>query len=385
MKAFIQDAEALKSIAPTQVVTYLQEKGWHQDEFIENKASFWTLKGNEAEVTELLVPAHSRFRDFPLRISEILKTLSSIEGRSQIEIFNDLINLFSDVVRIRLAHYEFQDGTVPLNNGYNLIRYAREMMLSAACSTVSSKRHFEKKKPSEANEYLKKAKFGQTEQGSYILTIISPIPFGEAKDTSKDPFEREVIKTLFNSLDLAKEAAQEIDVKRIDFELPPNYIEEGISANLCDAIVGIYQSGKEEDIHIKLDSSPAIPMPTSIPSSIDFPSNLIPAIHKIGKRLKANVTPNSQIVGEVIKLERQNRDQTGQVTLFGSLGKQIKKIKVQLSDEDYAVAAEAHQNRAFVSCSGNLIKEGQIYSLTNPKDFSVVNTEDGKESIAEIN
>ncbi|WP_404784052.1 hypothetical protein [Altericista sp. CCNU0014] len=373
MKAFIQDSETLRSLDPNQILVYLQEKGWEQDDYIEDKASMWTLKENGSEIAEILLPAHSRFRDFPLRISEILETLEEVEKRSQIEIFNNLVNSLSDVIRIKLNHQEFHNGTVPLNNGYNLIRYAREMMLSAACSTVDSRRHFEKKKPSEANEYLRKARFGQTEKGSFILTIISPISSEVIGHFSGDPFERKVIKTLFNSLELAKEAAQSIDVSRIDFELPSNYIEEGISSNLCDALVGIYQSGKREDIHIKLDSSPAISMPDSISTSINFPSKLMPAIHRIGKRLKANITPDFQVIGEVIKLERQNREQTGQVTLFGNLGKQIKKIKVQLSDEDYAIAAKAHQDRVFVSCFGSLIKEGQIYSLTNPKDFSIVN------------
>jgi hypothetical protein len=374
VKATIQDSSTLRSIEPNQIVAYLQEKGWQQYDLIEDKASFWILKDNVAEIADILLPAHSHFKDFSIRISEILKTLENIEKRSQIDILNNVVNSLSDVIRIKLKHHEFCDGTVPLNNGYNLIRYARDMMLSAACSTVDSRKHFEKKKPLEANEYLKKARFGQTKKGSFILTIISPISLAKNENISDDPFERKVIKTLFNSLELAKKAAQKIDVSRIDFELPSNYIKEGISSNLCDALVGIYQSGKKEDIHIKLDSSSAIAMPNNIPTSIDFPSELMLAIYKIGKRLKANISTNFEVVGEVVKLERQNRDTIGQVTLSITSDKRAKKIKVQLSDHDYDIAAQAHQDRLFVHCFGDLIKEGQIYSLANPRDFSIVST-----------
>lgn len=367
MKAYYRDPEVLKRISPNQLAAYLQEKGWLQESYIEKKASIWVIKnGNEEE--EVLLPLNANFRDYSFRISEILKTLESIEQRPQDDIFNNLIGSLSDVIKIRLTHEDFSDGTVPLNNGLNLVRYARDMMLSAACSTVESKKHFEKKKPSEANDYLKEARFGQTKKGSFILTIISPI---NSLNSPEAPFERKVVEKLFKSLKFIKTIAENIDVSKTDLDLPEDYLESGISSNLCEALTGIYKSGREKGIDLDLSWSSGMPAPTDILTSLVFPPEIMPAVSKIGKRLKADIISNYEIVGEVVKLERQNQESKGQVTLMGKIDGGIKRIKVDLPDAEYRVASQANQDRASIVGRGDLVKEGRLFSLTNLTSFSL--------------
>jgi hypothetical protein len=374
MKTSIRDPADLRKIDPNQVAVYLEKKGWRHESDIGQKASIWTIAEDSKDEAEVLLPLNTSFRDYPFRVSEILQTLEAIEQRPQSDIYKNLIESLSDIIRIRLTHDDFGDGTVPLNNGYNLFRHAREMMLSAACSTVESKKHYEKKKPPGANDYLKQARFGQTQKGSFILTIISPIEASVDSNFSETPFERRVVEKLFNSLKFVKTAAENIDPSKIDLQLPENYLEAGISSNLCEALLGIYKSGREQGIDLSLNWSSSIPAPEDILTSIVFPAEIMPAISRIAKRLKADISDGYEVVGEVIKLERQKQNSTGQVTIMENIKENGKrKIKVELTDEDYQIASQANTDRRSVICRGDLIKEGQLFSLTNLTSFSLSN------------
>jgi hypothetical protein len=375
MKASIQDPAALRKIDPNQVAVYLEKKGWRHESDIGQKASVWTIAEDSKDEAEVLLPLNTSFRDYPFRVSEILQTLEAIEQRPQSDIYKNLIESLSDIIRIRLTHDDFGDGTVPLNNGYNLFRHAREMMLSAACSTVESKKHYEKKKPVGANNYLKQARFGQTQKGSFILTIISPIEAKDGCNVTETPFERRVVEKLFNSLKFVKTAAENIDPSKIDLQLPENYLESGISSNLCEALLGIYKSGREQGIDLSLSWSSSIPEPENILTRVVFPPEIMPAVSRIAKRLKADISDGYEVVGEVVKLERQKQDSTGQVTIMENTKEKGKrKIKVELPDEDYQIASQANTERLSVICRGDLVKEGQVYSIANLSSFSLSET-----------
>jgi hypothetical protein len=374
MKASIRDPETLRKIDPNQVAVYLEKKGWRQESYIDQKASIWTIADTSEDEAEVLLPLNTSFRDYPFRVSEILQTLEAIEQRPQADIYNNLIELLSDIIRIRLTHDDFSDGTVPLNNGYNLVRHAREMMLSAACSTVGSRKHYEKKKPPGANDYLKQARFGQTQKGSFILTIISPIESSHFLNSSEIPFERRVVEKLFKSLNLVRSAAEDIDPSKTDLQLPDDYLESGISSNLCEALIGIYKSGREQGVDLKLNLSSSIPAPENILTSIIFPPEIMSAVSRIAKRLKADIFSDYEVLGEVVNLKRQKRDMKGQVTILGDIQGKQRQMKVDLSDEDYRIASQANQDKRNVICRGDLVKEGQIYSIANLTSFSLSET-----------
>ena len=65
---------------------------------------------------------------------------------------------------------------IPLEDGALLARSARGMMLAAACSTYERRRAFHTRKPQVAVDYMKGLSLGQTEIGSFVLTVISPVP-----------------------------------------------------------------------------------------------------------------------------------------------------------------------------------------------------------------
>jgi hypothetical protein len=97
MRANIRDARILSEVQPLNLFAYLRGRQWRELERVE-KGSFWGKKDDEGEV-EVLLPSDSALRDYANRISDLLKTLERVEGRSQLEIIEDLLVSSSDVIR----------------------------------------------------------------------------------------------------------------------------------------------------------------------------------------------------------------------------------------------------------------------------------------------
>jgi hypothetical protein len=89
MRANIRDARILSEVQPLNLFAYLRGRQWRELERVE-KGSFWGKKDDEGEV-EVLLPSDSTLRDYANRISDLLKTLERVEGRSQLEIIEDLL------------------------------------------------------------------------------------------------------------------------------------------------------------------------------------------------------------------------------------------------------------------------------------------------------
>jgi hypothetical protein len=97
MKVTVKDLDILKAIQPQQVVTYLQNKGWHEQRQIAEQASIWTQKTNSGEEFKIVLPLNSDIPGFPVSMNIMLETLEIAEGRSQLEILDELISCVPNV------------------------------------------------------------------------------------------------------------------------------------------------------------------------------------------------------------------------------------------------------------------------------------------------
>jgi hypothetical protein len=117
-------------------------------------------------------------------------------------------------------------------------------------------------------------------------------------EDSEPPFERRAIETLMQGLGTLQQVALETEKKgTFYFERFQEVVSEGVSANLCEAVIG----GKSED--------------------------------------GATYKP---LVSGIIEGRKY-------------------KVKIELSESDYEIAVLAHQTWNEISCLGELIKEGNYY------------------------
>ncbi len=378
MKAILVDSETLTALRPLDIATYLRFHGWRPaDGETSSRAIRWLLQAEDEY--EIFLPLDRAFRDFPLRISEALKVLSVAEERSELEVLHDLTIAAVDVVRVRAQARGAEDSSLPIEDGVALVEQARNMMLAAACSAVEPRPQYPTRKPTRAVEYLRNVRLGQTEQGSYIVTLISPVPpqlapheAGRLFADLEEPFERKVVRTLQSGLQTTKRAAASVATQADGIEVFWRGVEQGISANLCEALAEM--SGEtRRGVTISFAWSLTRPAPEDL-FSIRFDDDAVPIISEAARVLReASPQPDVTLTGSVYRLERTGEEAgPGRISVLGVVDGEVRRVTLDLGPGDYDSAITAHRDGRLVSARGDLVREGRGFVLASPRDFRLL-------------
>lgn len=390
MRVTVRDIDALKSVQPLEFAAYLRANGWREYEHVPERASVWSLGNDSNGGYEILLPLRRDFRDFANRISDALQTLEVAEQRSQLEILQELGTASADIVRVRVNPSDAANGSIPLDSGVDLFQRAREMMLAAACAAVEPRSQYQTRKPDKAVEYLSKVHVGQTERGSYVVNLLSRVapnleaatPLSTDNVTTlfptnpfdaTDPFERQVTKTLAEALE-ATRAAAENSAATGTIEDFTDAVAKGVSANLCEAIVGMSESGGGKGLEIGLRWAPARPAHGHAPIKVSFPADAMPFIGEAARIFRKTPTKEGfEVEGYVVTLSRREvgGDSGGNVVVLSIVEGSTRLINIQLDVEDYNSAIQAHKNGIQVRCYGNLTKQGGQFVLVNARGFTL--------------
>ena len=380
MKVDLRDRELLAALAPFEVAAYLRSRGWQEHtEHSQEWASF-TLGGDY----EVSLPLSTDLRDFPYRMFDALKTLEVVESRDQLEILADLKASASDVVRVRLTDPDAQDGSLPLERAADVISRSFDMMFSVACSAVEPKYFYPSRKPRPASDYMKNVRMGQTERGSFVVTILSRVTPALSHSQERDeeampaPFERQVTQLLSSALhaisDSAKVAAATGDIKPFE-----SSVTHGVSANLCDALAGMSEvEGSQRDVEVSLAWARVRPAKQGPLLRYRLGRDIVPVLREVARVFKSRAPQEEfEVRGPIFRVVRDPPSAPeGEVTIAGFVDGSPRNIWAHLAENEYLLAADAFKNRQLVSVSGVLRKEGRRYWLHNPKNFRLLSPEE---------
>ncbi len=375
MKATIRDLETLRTIRPLEMVSYLRAHQWHQAEKLD-RGAFW-VKEDSGESFEILLPLDAALRDFPYRIAEALATLEEVEKRSQLEIVEDLVMTNADLVRPRLPGVNHVSD-LTLEQGRIVYEQARNLMLAAACAAVEKRPLFAKRKPEQAMRFLEHARFGMPQRGSYILTIISPvspkIALGKdllGEEIAEEPFERKTMRTLAEAVHALEAASREVAATS---ELEPMKlaVRRGVSANLCEAIIGLHEGSGEKGVEFAFSWAPLRDVPSNVPRFAAITSDFISIIRETARIFRETETVGGiEVLGVVNRLEHQGGDH-GRVTIVGSADGIPRSVTTELSGPDHSLAVRSYEERIPLTCVGELTRDGRSWVLRNPREIELL-------------
>ena len=192
-------------------------------------------------------------------------------------------------------------------------------MLAAACAAVKPRMYYPSRKPAQAMDYIRRARLGQTEPGSFILTIISPVPPSLMDRSGQhigldEPYERHVTRTLAFALDSVRQAAEDAATTgQVDSFVQA--VPRGVSANLCDALVGMGsfpEGNRTLGIEFSWSRSRPIDPGAHLPSRIVLNTDVFPVIREAAVYLKeSSPREEFELQGFVVKLERPEGSPVG--------------------------------------------------------------------------
>jgi hypothetical protein len=153
-------------------------------------------------------------------------------------------------------------------------------------------------------------------------------------------------------------------------------VQRGVSANLCEAILGLNEGGGKSGVEFAFSWAPSRGAPTGAPDAVKLLPEVMPILEETVRVFRETATVEStEIVGLVQKLEHMG-EAGGRVTIFGDVDGSSKSVVLELPQQDHALAIPAYEQRLKVTCRGELTRVGKSWTLLNPRDFAVLDEGD---------
>lgn len=371
MKAIIQDNALLGSRNPRSIRLYLSTTGWQR----EGSSTVWRLANSDSEF-EVSVPNNNEVRDYPRRVWEVVTTLAAVEQRSELDVIRDLGTTSYDVQYLQ-RQSATMTGTTPITGAVSAYKNAQALMVAAAHSTVNARAVHPQRRSVEANQMIQRVLAGPTSEGSFVMSVLTPIAprLTQAEDlvlfdSAGDPFERLVTRTLYQAVAAAQHAANLAYDSDAGLQPFLDAVPSGVSANLCEALVGI--AGEDNELRVAFGWALDRAVPSSPP--VRFGAHLIPVLESAALELRASVPEQGVVLrGDVVRLRREHGQGNGDVTIAGVFDDDDdglnRRVTVNLSAPDYEQAIAAHQQGEMVLVTGNVVRRGTRTSIEQTTQF----------------
>lgn len=361
------------ALLPVDVTEWLRMHGWSQTASLGEIAQRW-----QNDTNGVVVPMYTRSPDFTLRWSEMLNRLASSFDTDSAGVLLAVEKAGSDIAEFRASGQI--DDSIPLGDASTLIDSVRRSMQASANSALQPRSYYGHSLPDAARDHARKVRMGQTRRGSYVIPIISRLPILQADDADDavlftdvayQPFARSAMLKLAQGLVVLR------DLTHGTTAPTGNRITEavgaGVSAELCEAVANTLEAESITALDVAFTWAERLPA-SSAPKSVNLESEAAPLLRRIGSVLKGEpVIGRQTVVGYVKRLDRDEDDEVGRITLRTLDSDRARNITVDLNDTDYHIAGEANTDRRMVAATGILHREpGRALRLTEVVDFHLL-------------
>jgi hypothetical protein len=379
IRARVTDRAALAARSPSELAMYLRANQWGVRDR-DHGAIIWvkTVDGDEFEA---LQPNDSGLRDYPARVRDLLSVLATVEDRSELEVLGDITSVSMDVHSVRAFPVDHGPGMISLDDGVQAYESIRNLVVAAAYAASAEQPRAVQpaRKPTEVLRFLREIAIGSPAEGSFVLSVHTPIPPRLSGQPSlfdddipdalepAEPFERRVSLKLYDAVRAAHRAANEALVSANGLDGFTDAISSGVSANLCEALVGLGgEAGHPFEMTLRL--AVARPLRKRRFEPIRFRRDHLPVLASAAQELRERVADEGVlIVGNVVRLHREGGG-SGEISVAGVIEGEdrLRRVWMSLHEADYAVATRAHQEMRSVSVRGDLVRRGTRLYLINP-------------------
>lgn len=380
--------DLLKRINVKNLNCYLKLNGWKKDLSYTNEKNILFIKLLEdSDDAEIVIPAKEYYKDFIPRIKDVIEAISIYDNKSIQDVYNEIVTQDIDRMEFRIISDMSSKGSLPLNYASDVVNGLKELIVSSACNEENPRPVYNRITLS-AKRYADLFKFGQTAYGSFIMTIESD----ELNETFPQmaitndceiitskidvPFQRKILRRVQKALYQIENIGSQ---GNLDFFIE-NAFEDGINANMCDAILNMKNVSHSVTIESNFNWAGLYPEDNDLPNKLYLTNTAFPFIQAIRDAYKdkqllkeLKVTGNvKQIKIDSFKYVEANELGSGYITLEFAYENRPRTVKVYLEGEPFQLACDALRDMKVVSVFGILDMSTKFWHLDNPIDFKIV-------------
>ena len=363
MKVHILDSDALKAVSPGALTSYVRNLGWKKNEPYGEYGDIYVGE----DKPEIILPRTERLGDYASVVSRLIGIFSEIADSDELSVYRDIISSDHDVIKIR-SMGDINDGSVPINDGIEMVVQGRELLLAAACAIGAKQPVYRTGANRSAVDYINQVRLGQTERGSFVLTLMTPVPpILQDEDSTfidDEPYERQVTRCLVRALGAAQLAAEKVHSGE-GASAFKQAVECGVSANLCDAVANLVKHTKA--LEIRVNWAKTRPNQESR-RRFTFSESDGKVFGEAARTFRAKAPKTDQtLYGNVYRLKRDKDEIAGQVTFKAYIDEKIQSVRAILDHEEYTKAVSAHNKKNLVVIIGDLERVKQRWHISNVK------------------
>ena len=376
MNVHIRDSAALSRITPPLLRRYLEVHGWTRGETWRGRTTVWSTVYNEQR-RQILAPLMELSDTYPVRISEAVSTLAEVQGRSQLDVYYEVIAGGADVIRVRTLNGNGSDRR-SLSESAKLLNDARELVASAArAAERPGQPVYRGRLSGTVIEYMDGIHPLPGYETGGDLTLHSQVPpdYGEQTDMGdsfNQPFARSAALALDHGLREVGTTAREVlggAAEISSFELATL---RGASANMCDAVAAL--AGDQHGVEISI-SWAAVRPPEASDEYYAFAESSADVLTEGARWLRRN-SPflNAHVTGEIVRLDRESQEEfDGRAGVLYELDGRPVVLNVQFDTADREEVVRAFRQSIEINLDGDVHRKGNRYVLESPRNFWLVN------------
>lgn len=357
-------------VSPRAMKNYAKALGWIPVERFNGSIAVFHAPG--VQTNQLVIPLDETFDDYADSVSVVVRKMAEFEERSPAEVLDHLLLPPADVLRFRDRSPECETGTINLDEALGLLGGAKKMLLSIAHSVLRPTPFHPRLSLSDAEYFVRNCRLGQTQRGSFIVTIACPLEF--IPSSVRDPFERKVTDGLVTTLQLIIKATDEHSVD----ELTDQSRYPLFSANFCEALCMVRPLGERSSLSLDVAWSKALPLRPTTGNGLRSSLQLRPEDFEAAQYLapKLRMLPELKqeaFVGfvDVLRGEAGVDDTMSGEVVFSLVldsGDSIR-ARADLKPSDYKKAGDAHMRHEPVYLRGFLVMAPRLSRIDRVSDL----------------
>lgn len=365
----------LHMITAASIDKYLSLNGWKRDYNFKNDnlMVFSFFNTNE----RIAIPANEKYSDFYISLEKVIETISLFQKKPVVQIIKEISSVFFDRMEFRIVSSSTSDGRLPLEFAYSCIEGLKDLILYSACAELSTQPVCAKATNS-AKDALSDFKLAQTELGSFIINVdIKVIDEGNEQMYfepcyTQKPLGHKVVERIYNSINQIDSIVQKQNTLT---DIVSDGYQKGVTANICDAFLKMKPIESDAQIDTTIRYASALTHDKNNARRIVVNNDHFHYFNEISKIYKDKKEIQDVILSGYIKTLNKKDDNKivkkniKLITLFEG---KIKNILINLSDEDYVIACDAHRDEKEVEISGVLDMSKKTWELTKVNYFKVL-------------
>ncbi|OOH89508.1 hypothetical protein BMT54_06340 [Pasteurellaceae bacterium 15-036681] len=269
-------------------------------------------------------------------------------------------------ISFRIIADDVENGQISFQDGIELFKSTKRFIENFAKSAWKKSAILTTYKPENVADFINNVRLGQTEHGSYTVNIYYPIEQVSVEDDlSKTSFSEAVNQNISSGLSaLASYLSEQADAP----QNAGDFIQRGISTNLCHTLVSFSGKRQHRDLEITLHT-----LENNGSNQIFRLQNAkIEKLKHIAKQLAKDeyFFEKYEVIGKVIDRHSLsgNIEEGGKITVKMEIYGKLRNISINLNPEEYKLANKATNDGNLLQLVGKLfIKKGkgEMSDLTN--------------------